>query len=137
MPVEAGSWYLCFRGDSPPPKARPMRALMVLLAVLAAGPALAGPGEDAFNSQCATCHTLTGVSTPNGPSLKGVVWRKIADLPDFTYSDALKAKVGTWSPDRLDAFLKNSQAFAPGTDMFFDVDDDARRKAIIDYLQTK
>jgi cytochrome c len=114
-----------------------MRALLVLLVTLAAGPALADPGEDAFNSQCASCHTLTGASTPNGPSLKGVVWRKIADLPDFTYSDGLKAKVGTWSPDRLDAYLKNSQQFAPGTDMFWDVEDAVRRKAIIAYLQTR
>jgi cytochrome c2 len=113
-----------------------MRAVLGLIFALAAGPALAADGQDAFTDQCASCHTLNGVSTPSGPSLKGVVWRKIADLPDFAYSAALKAKVGTWSPDQLDAFLRNSQAFAPGTDMFFDVQDPAARKAIIDYLGT-
>lgn len=114
-----------------------MRAVLFLLLAFAAGPAMAASaGEEAFNSQCASCHSLSAASTLNGPSLKGVLWRKIASLPDFTYSAGLKAKIGTWSPDRLDSYLKNSQVFAPGTDMFWDVHDRAERRAIIDYLKT-
>jgi cytochrome c len=114
-----------------------MRSVLTLILALAAGPALAAPvSAEAFNAQCASCHSIGSASTQNGPSLKGVLWRKIASLPDFAYSDALRAKIGTWSPDRLDAYLANSQAFAPGTDMFWDVPDPAERKAIVDYLQT-
>ena len=34
-----------------------------------------------------------------------MVGRKIASAPDFPYSDALKAKAGTWTDASLDAFL--------------------------------
>jgi cytochrome c2 len=113
-----------------------MRALPFLLLALAAGPAWAGVGESEFNDQCASCHTLSGVSTTSGPSLKGVVWRKIASVRDFAYSPGLKAQVGAWSPDRMDRYLANSQAVAPGTSMFWDISDPATRKAIIGYLKT-
>jgi cytochrome c2 len=108
----------------------------VLLSLAAATPALGSEGEDAFNNNCASCHTLSGVSTKSGPSLKGVVWRKIAVLPDFAYSSALRSMVGGWTPDRLDAFLRNTQAIAPGTDMFWDIDDAPTRRAIVNYLKT-
>jgi len=101
---------------------------------LCAAPASAGVGQDLYEAQCAGCHMLTGHSTASGPSLKGVVWRKIADLRDFKYSAGLQAQVGTWSPDRLDAYLRNTQSFAPGTDMFWNITDAAERKAIIGFL---
>jgi cytochrome c len=101
---------------------------------LGAAPASAGVGQDLYEAQCAACHTLTGHSTSSGPSLKGVVWRKIADLRDFKYSAGLQAQVGTWSPDRLDAYLRNTQSFAPGTDMFWNITDAGERKAIVDFL---
>jgi len=110
-------------------------AVLALLAAVAQ-PAAAGVGQDIFNNQCASCHSLNGISTPSGPSLKGVVWRKIADRPDFAYSPALKALVGTWTPDRLDAYLKDAQAVAPGTSMFWIMSEREKRRAIIDYLQT-
>jgi cytochrome c len=100
----------------------------------AAGPEAAG--KAVFEADCASCHSLVRASTPSGPSLKGVMWRKIADRPDFRYSAGLRATIGTWTPSRLDAFLKDSQAFAPGTDMYWDVGDPDRRRAIVDYLST-
>jgi len=113
-----------------------MKALAAacVLALAAAPACAAGFGRDLFDAQCAACHTLTGHSTLSGPSLKGVVWRKIADLSDFKYTASLKAQVGTWSPDRLDAYLRNTQKFAPGTDMFWDIKDASKRKAIIEFL---
>jgi cytochrome c len=117
-------------------KALPMRALLVLVLILAASPAAAADGKALFEDACASCHLLDGPSTPSGPSLKGVVWRKIADRQDFAYTSALKSLVGSWSPDRLDAFLSNTQAFAPRTSMFFEIQDPAERRAIIAYLQT-
>ncbi len=115
--------------------ARRALAVAALLSALPAQPAFAASGKDAFDEQCASCHSLGGASTSSGPSLKGVVWRKIAVLPDFPYTSGLRAKVGVWTPDRLNAYLKNTQAFAPGTDMFWDIRDDAERRAIVRYLE--
>ncbi|HEY5410541.1 MAG TPA: c-type cytochrome [Caulobacteraceae bacterium] len=113
-----------------------MRTLMVLLVLLAAGPALAADGPRLFADQCASCHLPGGASSVSGPTLKGVVWRKVAGRDDFAYSGALKSLGGSWSPARLDGFLKDTQGAAPGAGMFFAIDDPAERKAIVDYLKT-
>jgi cytochrome c len=113
-----------------------MRALLIVLLAFTAGPAMAASGQEAFNDECASCHSLGPASGASGPSLKGVVWRRIAAAPDFAYSRALKDAVGSWSPASLDSYLKDTQAFAPGTSMFFAIDDRAQRQAIIAYLKT-
>ncbi|HUZ14037.1 MAG TPA: c-type cytochrome [Caulobacteraceae bacterium] len=116
-----------------------MRIALIAAAALAAGPGFAATpvaGADAFNAQCGGCHSLDAASSPVAPSLKGVVGRRIAALPDFQYSDALEAKGGTWTPAALDAFIADPQAFAPGTAMPVSTPDRAQRQAIIDYLKT-
>ncbi len=113
-----------------------MRPLLVLVLALSAGPALAEGGGQLFTDQCASCHAIGAASSASGPSLKGLVWRKVAALPDFTYSGALKSLGGSWSPARLDGYLKDAQGLAPGGDMFVAIDDPADRKAIVDYLRT-
>jgi cytochrome c len=75
---------------------------------------------------------LDGVSTKSSPSLNGVVRPKIAILPDFACSRPLRSMGGTWSPARLDAFLRNAQALAPGTDMWWEADEPTTRRAIIE-----
>ena len=114
-----------------------MRAIAILLLVLAASPALAADGKALFDDECAACHPLGPSSGPYGPSLKGVIWRKIASLPDFAYTGALKAQPGSWSPSRLDAFLKDTQVFARGSGMYFAIQDRAERRAIVNYLKTE
>ena len=71
-----------------------------------------------------------------GPLHRGVVGRQVASVKDFSYSPALKAVTGAWTPQRLDAWLTNPQAVAPGTTMYFMVDDAAQRAAIIAYLKS-
>lgn len=95
--------------------------------------------------QCAACHNIkTGGGHPRdskvpgiGPDLLGVAGNTIAAAPGYNYSDALKNLSGTWSSEKLDRFLENPQAFAPGTRMQFqgipDADD---RKKVIQYLTT-
>src|SRR5271156_1035713 len=112
--------------------------LALLLApclILTASPGLAATGQDVFNDKCGDCHT---VEPPSGtaPALKGVVGRKVASLSDFQYSDALKAKGGTWTEAALDAFIANPKTYAPGTQMTGGAADPADRKAIIDYLKS-
>lgn len=112
-------------------------ALAPFLVLAASSPALAATGQQLFNDNCASCHTVGAASTTDAPTLKGVVGRKIASLPDFQYSAALKAKSGgVWDDAALDAFLSNPQGFAPGTQMYGAAADPADRKAIIDYLKT-
>jgi len=90
-----------------------------------------------FGDQCASCHGA-GDSPGDGlaPSLKGVYGRKIAGLPDFAYSDALKAKEGVWDDQTLDAFLADPQTNVPGTAMFGSAPDPVQRHAIIELLKT-
>jgi len=76
-------------------------------------------GENAAK-KCATCHTFNkGEPNKIGPNLWGTVNRKKATEGGFAYSDALKAKGGTWTFEDIDRFIANPKAFAPGTKMAF------------------
>ncbi len=115
-----------------------MRLSMLLAPVrllTAACPALAATGQDLFNDKCGDCHTI---DPPSGtaPALKGVVGRKVASLPDFQYSDALKAKGGVWTEAALDAFIASPKTYAPGTQMTAGAGDPGDRKVIIEYLKS-
>ncbi len=67
---------------------------------------------------CKSCHTFNdGGANGAGPNLWNVVGRPVAGHPGFAYSGALKAAGGNWSLDRLDAYIKNSQEYVPGTAM--------------------
>ena len=113
-----------------------MRAVLILASVLAAGPAFAADGAQLFADQCGACHSMAEASSETGPTLKGILWRKVAGRGDFTYSGALKGLGGSWSPSRLEAFLKDSQALAPGTSMYAVVEDENDRRAIVTYLKS-
>jgi cytochrome c len=111
-------------------------AIVIVVASLAAGPALAATGQDIFNDKCGSCHTVDDTSD-TAPTLKGVVGRKIASVAGYPYSDALKAKSAlTWTEDNLNSFVTAPNTFAPGTQMPVSEPDAATRKAIIDYLKT-
>jgi cytochrome c len=70
--------------------------------------------------KCAVCHTFDkGGKNLIGPNLWGVVGRARASEPGFTYSDAMKAKGGTWTVPDLVQFIANPKAFVPGTAMTF------------------
>jgi len=112
-----------------------MRLALAGLIALAAAPASAETGQTIFEESCGECHTLAAAST-EAPTLRGVVGRKIASLPDFQYSDGLKAKGGVWTEAELSAFLANPQTYAPGTTMYVIVPSEDDRKALIDYLKT-
>lgn len=85
---------------------------------------------------CAACHGPVDGSAPRlGPSLHGVVGRPVAAQP-FDYSETLRSLGGNWTEDRLDRFLQDPQAYAPGTTMIMHgIGDAATRKEIIEYLK--
>ncbi len=115
-----------------------MRLILAALAASAlAAPAIAQDGQALFNAQCKNCHTVTGKSSPMGPTLKGVAGRKAASAPDYKYSAGLTKKGGIWTDATLDAYLTAPATYAPGTKMFNRVAQPQARKAIIGYLKTQ
>ncbi len=77
-------------------------------------------GQATF-AKCASCHTVNqGGANGIGPNLHGVVGESIGQgVGGFAFSDALKKVGGKWDFDKLNDWLKNPKAFAPGTKMTF------------------
>lgn len=113
---------------------------LILAAALAvstlAAPAVAQDGAALFNAQCKSCHSVTGASSPAGPTLKGVFGRKAATAPGYAFSAGLTKKGGVWNDASLDAYLAAPSTYAPGTKMFNRVANPQARAAIIAYLKT-
>lgn len=85
---------------------------------------------------CADCHGVDLRGTERGPALLGVVDRRIAGWPGYRFSSALRRRSGEWTLERLDQFLADPQAFAPGTTMdLAPMADPGERQAIIQYLR--
>jgi cytochrome c len=93
---------------------------------------------ETVSKQCAVCHTFTkGGPNSVGPNLYGIVGRARASVAGFAYSDAMKAKGGTWTIDELNKFLTNPRGYIPGTKMTFaGLNRGAQRADLIDYLNT-
>jgi cytochrome c len=87
---------------------------------------------------CLSCHAYQpGEPELEGPTLWGVMGRRIAGAPDYVYSEALRNQQGTWDRATLDRFLASPQEFAPGVNMTFGgVRNAADRKAVLDFLET-
>jgi cytochrome c len=89
--------------------------------------------------KCASCHDVsTSASAKIGPNLYGVLGRKVAAQPGYPYSQALRAQDYIWDTARLDQWLANPNAVAPGTAMAFaGIPDAADRRQLIDYLRAQ
>lgn len=92
----------------------------------------AAVGARLFQTKCAACHSLD--VSRIGPRLHGVLGRKVASVDGFAYTDALRKLGGRWDARRLEAWLRDPQAVAPGTAMGFSLASPADRKAVIRYL---
>jgi cytochrome c len=75
-------------------------------------------GAEVFRA-CVACHTLSLSEGPRaGPSLAGIFGRKIASLPGYNFSDALKKMDIVWTPDTVaKLFEVGPMAYTPGTKM--------------------
>jgi cytochrome c len=117
-------------------------AIAVVLALAGARTASASSDDDTEVPEaveaCLSCHAIRpGEPELEGPTLLGIVGRRIAGAPDYVYSDALRSQQGTWDRESLDRFLASPQAFAPGVNMTFGgVRSAADRKVVLDFLET-
>ncbi len=96
-------------------------ASAVLFAVPAHAAGDAAAGEKVF-AQCKACHENEKGITKIGPTLKGVVGRKVASVEGYNYSAAMKAFGATgavWDEATLTKYLPNPKALVPGTKMAF------------------
>jgi len=91
------------------------------LAGAAADPlsAFAGdPGAEVFRA-CVACHTLRAGDGPRaGPTLAGLFGRRIATLPGYDFSDALRRLDIVWTPETVARLFELGPiAYTPGTKM--------------------
>ena len=96
----------------------------------------AGRGKAVFE-QCAACHSFEPGRSELGPHLKGIIGRKSASVEDFIYSPAMRRANVTWTPEQLDAYLKDPQAppFRGNRMPFAGIPDAQARADLIAYLQ--
>ena len=76
------------------------------------------PGAQVFRG-CVACHTLASDQGARaGPSLHGIFGRRIASLPGYKYSEALKHLDIVWTPETLAKLFEIGPArYTPGTKM--------------------
>ncbi|MCK1739593.1 c-type cytochrome [Bradyrhizobium sp. 139] len=93
-------------------------------------------GAEVFRA-CVACHTLSAKEAQRaGPTLSGLFGRKIASLPDYRFSEALKKMDIVWTPETVaKLFEVGPNAYTPGTKMpdqrIGSADD---RRALTDFL---
>jgi cytochrome c len=76
------------------------------------------PGAQVFRA-CVACHTLKPDEGPRaGPTLAGIFGRRIATLPGYDFSPALRKLDIVWTPETLSKLFEIGPAiYTPGTKM--------------------
>jgi cytochrome c len=94
-------------------------------------------GAEIFRA-CVACHTLSEKDNARaGPTLAGLFGRRIASLPGYRFSDALKGMDIVWTPETVaKLFEVGPNAYTPGTKMPEQrVGSPQDRKALTDFLE--
>jgi glucose/arabinose dehydrogenase len=128
-----------------------MRAITVgvwcAMSVAMATPAAYGaaaPGADAsagkalFQQRCSVCHTAEAGDNggAQGPSLAGILGRKAASGPQFSYTQALRDSQLVWDAPTLKRFLASPTSVVSGTAMLIAVPEETERDNLIAYFQS-
>ena len=98
-------------------------------------------GRRLFEATCTPCHNFDEDASSDiyGQTLNlyGVIGRKAASIPNFEYSEAMKATNRTWDAQSVASFITAPRKFVPGTRMELPgVPDPEVRQAIIEFLST-
>jgi cytochrome c len=108
-------------------------------AAAAAAPAgTAAAGKTVFDDNCFICHSADrGGPHKVGPNLFGIVGRKSAGAPGYTYSAAMMKANITWDANNLKTYLQAPAKMVPGTKMGFPgFSDPADEANLLAYLAT-
>ncbi|MDZ5698607.1 c-type cytochrome [Chelativorans sp. M5D2P16] len=95
------------------------------------------PGAEAFRA-CVACHTLDPEDGNRaGPTLHGIFGRRIASVPGYRYSQALRDMDIVWTPETVsELFEVGPSTYTPGTKMPEQtINNDETRAALIRFLQ--
>jgi cytochrome c len=95
------------------------------------------PGAEVFRA-CIACHALRpDEGNRAGPSLAGIFGRRIATLPNYNFSAALKTLDIVWTPETVSRLFEiGPAAFTPGTKMPEQrIGSAADRAALVDFLK--
>ncbi|MCO5132519.1 MAG: copper-containing nitrite reductase [Xanthobacteraceae bacterium] len=94
----------------------------------------AAHGRQVFK-KCQACHSMQPGKNLLGPSLAGIVGTKAGEVPNYSFSNAMKQSGITWTPEKLDAYLKDPQKVVPGNKMPFPgLKTDSDRTDVIAFL---
>jgi cytochrome c len=94
------------------------------------------PGAEIYRA-CVACHTLSpDEGNRAGPTLAGLFGRRIATLPGYNFSEALKKLDIVWTPETVAKLFEVGPAeYTPGTKMPEQrIGSPADRKALTDFL---
>ena len=85
---------------------------------------------------CKACHDVeSGLPHKVGPNLHGMFGRKAGTAAGFRYTDALVKSGIVWTPETMDAWLKQPGALVPGNGMAFaGIANDADRASLVAWL---
>jgi cytochrome c len=93
-------------------------------------------GAEVFRA-CVACHTLSpDEGNKAGPTLYGIFGRRIATLPGYNFSPALKKLEIVWTPETLSKLFEvGPEHYTPGTKMPEQTIGSAEdRKALVEFL---
>jgi cytochrome c len=94
-------------------------------------------GADIFRA-CVACHTLgAGQANRAGPTLAGIFGRRIASLPGYNFSEALKRLDIVWTAETVSRLFEvGPSAYTPGTKMPEQrIGSQEDRAALVQFLQ--
>src|SRR5262245_19096487 len=95
------------------------------------------PGAEVYRA-CVACHTLSpDEGNRAGPTLAGIFGRRIATLPGYNFSAALKKLEIVWTPETVAKLFEiGPAAYTPGTNMPEQtIGSAADRAALVEFLE--
>jgi cytochrome c len=86
--------------------------------------------------QCKACHDVeAGLPHKVGPNLHGIFGRTAGTAAGFKYTDAMVKSGIVWTPESMDAWLRQPGAMVPGNGMAFPgIANEADRASLVAWL---